>query len=238
MCSIESALEYLNRNKLQNVPAITSINRGWAEIAAFDYRGIIVYDKVNDHYFVSAEENSIMDNYLERMTEKYAVIALREKNISYIENYKPTIRTSRCYQIVYTGARITEKNIEGLEIRKLDESYADTVSDIYSLKLHKSYIEDRLRTGNVFGAFKNGQLAGFCGRHDEGAMGMLEVLSEYRRQGIATALSQRLINIILDSGEIPYAHIMENNNASLSLSKSFKGMQLCGEKMAWLIYQT
>lgn len=237
MCISDGVIEYLDKNRLQNIPILTSISRGNAEVAAFDSRGVIIYDKVNDCYLVSADDNSIMDDFLEVMTSKYGVIALREANIAYVEKYKPTLRTAKCYQVVYTGEKMQERSIEGLTFSVLDISYTDRVWGIYSLKLDKDYITERLASGNVIGAFYKGNLAGFAGRHDEGSMGMLEVLPEYRRKSIASALLAKVINIILDSGEIPYSHILENNTASLALAKSINGMEICKEFMAWLIYE-
>ena len=39
-----------------------------------------------------------------------------------------------------------------------------------------------------FGAFVDGQLAGFVGEHSEGSMGMLEIFPAYRRRGLGYSL--------------------------------------------------
>ena len=59
-------------------------------------------------------------------------------------------------------------------------------------------LEERLRSGMMYGAFADGKLAGFIGMHAEGSMGILEVFEEFRRQGIAEALERHLINRILE----------------------------------------
>ncbi len=71
----------------------------------------------------------------------------------------------------------------------------------------------------MIGAFVDGQIAGFIGRHTEGAMGMLEVLPNFRRRGLGKALEQKLINDYLSEGKIPYCHILETNAASLALER-------------------
>lgn len=46
----------------------------------------------------------------------------------------------------------------------------------------------RLRAGVMLGAFLRDRPAGFIGLHEEGSMGMPEVLPEFRRMGVARAL--------------------------------------------------
>ena len=51
------------------------------------------------------------------------------------------------------------------------------------------YLRGRAEAGALWGHFTaEGRLAGFLGIHSEGSMGMLEVVPEFRRRGIAQAL--------------------------------------------------
>lgn len=232
------ALEYLNKNLLQNIPAITSINREVADIILLDERGIIIYDRFCKIYMISANDNSLLEN-LDKVIklENTAIIALREINIDYIEKFKKPLRLVPCYQVIYKGQPFKDIDRSDLLIKALDISYFNFVYDTYSLKLDKSYIEDRLKSGEIYGAFKNGVLTGFIGRHDDGSMGILEILPEFRRQGMATSLQKHLINVVLASGEIPYAHIKVINTASIELQRNFHGIEFADEKIAWIVYE-
>ena len=44
----------------------------------------------------------------------------------------------------------------------------------------RDYVAERLAAGAMTGAFLDGVLAGFIGIHEEGSIGMLEVLPAYR----------------------------------------------------------
>ena len=64
-------------------------------------------------------------------------------------------------------------------------------------------------------------------------MGILEVIPEYRRRGIATALEGMMINKKLKEGRIPYDHVVLGNDASLGLQKSL-GMDKAEGIVTWL----
>lgn len=237
MESRDQALKYLKRDYIQNIPAITLINRGVVDIIHLSEGGIILYDKNSDLYFVSVEDNIILDHFVKDIKHiNSCILALRESNIEYLESITQPKRSVPCYQMVYTGKPYQYQLMEGLTIKALDISYLDIVTDNYSLKLDREYLEDRLKSNSIYGAFYNGILAGFAGRHDEGAMGLLEVFPSYRRLGIATALEHYMINLVLSIGETPYAHIIVTNQASLHLQEHFPDIKIAEEKISWLIY--
>ncbi len=54
----------------------------------------------------------------------------------------------------------------------------------------------------MFGLRDKGQLFAFIGLHDDHAMGMLEVMPDYRRQGWGERLERALIAKLLKMGEL------------------------------------
>ena len=79
--------------------------------------------------------------------------------------------------------------------------------------------EDAVRAGDVLAAYRDGKIAGFIGFHEDGSGGMLEVLPEFRRLGIGTALEIALHNLALSRGWTPYGQIRIENEASLKLQE-------------------
>ena len=63
----------------------------------------------------------------------------------------------------------------------------------------------------------DGALAGFAGIHQEGTMGLLEVLPQFRRRGLAEVLEVGLIAQQLHRGLLPYCHVRLGNTASEAL---------------------
>jgi tRNA (guanine37-N1)-methyltransferase len=74
---------------------------------------------------------------------------------------------------------------------------------------------------------------GFIGKHAEGSMGLLEVLPENRRQGLARTLESFLIDRELREGNLPYCQVFRDNAASLALQKKL-GLQLAEGLVIWL----
>lgn len=138
--------------------------------------------------------------------------------------------TCRCYQAAY----LKEERLPVTgDIRQLDMTYFQPVLEGYSLFHDPAYIAQRLAAGVIYGAFVEGQLAGFVGEHSEGSMGMLEVFPAFRRRGLALALESFQINRYLAQGRVPYDQVIVGNTASMALQRKV-GMTLSADTMAWL----
>ena len=71
------------------------------------------------------------------------------------------------------------------------------------------------------------------GRHTEGTIGLLEVLPQYRRQGVATLLQRFMTNLELSRGHIPYGQVFEDNIPSLALQRSL-GYRISDGLLYWV----
>ncbi|MFB0920954.1 MAG: GNAT family N-acetyltransferase, partial [Oscillospiraceae bacterium] len=97
---------------------------------------------------------------------------------------------------------------------------------------NEEHIRERLNDYMV-GAFVDGKCAGFAGIHEEGAIGLLEVLPEYRRRGIAEFIESHVINWCIRNSRLPYCHVMTNNAASIALQEKLK-LTFDTEPLYWL----
>ncbi|MGI6212693.1 MAG: GNAT family N-acetyltransferase [Anaerovoracaceae bacterium] len=102
----------------------------------------------------------------------------------------------------------------------------------YYQVLPKDLLSDLIRKDHLVIAEQSGRPAGFAGRHAEGSLGLLEVLPEYRRRGLATMLEQYFIRKIRGAGEVPYCYVAEDNEASLALQRKV-GMAISDELFYW-----
>ena len=96
------------------------------------------------------------------------------------------------------------------------------------------YIRDRIEAG-MFGVFLKGEIAGFAGTHEERSMGLLEILPEYRRLGLAYALEAHLINHLLSQGRVPFCQVAIVNVASIRLQQKL-GLTISDQVVYWLGY--
>ncbi len=95
------------------------------------------------------------------------------------------------------------------------------------------HMTERVEKGLMLGAFLHGSCMGFAGLHEEGAIGMLHVLEEYRHQGVATALLSELVRRLLLMGRIPYTHVYPDNHVSMALQEKL-GFVRSPETVTWL----
>jgi GNAT superfamily N-acetyltransferase len=95
------------------------------------------------------------------------------------------------------------------------------------------YVRLLLEKGLITGAYVGGRCAGFIGRHSEGSIGLLEVLPEFRRRGIAEALLSDAINRELALGHIPFGQVVWDNGPSLALQKKV-GSEISEGHLYWM----
>ena len=104
------------------------------------------------------------------------------------------------------------------DIRPLTQEHAALAASVYH-DGDGAYIRDRIEHGALFGVFESDALAGFAGFHDDGSMGMLEILPPFCRRGYAAQLEAFLIAAALKEGRTPYCHVVDGNEASLHLQR-------------------
>lgn len=121
-----------------------------------------------------------------------------------------------------------------IPVTELDPSYAPYIYEHYDYAQYctPGYVALRIRAGNALGIFEGHQLAAWIMTHDEGTMGLLNVLPQYRRKGYAAALSCALVNRLRIQGRLPFAHIHKDNDPSLSLFTRL-GF-ICNAEICWL----
>lgn len=124
-----------------------------------------------------------------------------------------------CRQAVYQKQTPAHAERPGAAVRPLTMDDLDFVLENYhNPGAFESHIRDRIQEG-MLGGELDGQLAGFAGIHQEGSMGMLEVLPQFRRRGLAEVLEAAVINQQLERGRLPYCHVRTGNTASERLQE-------------------
>lgn len=89
------------------------------------------------------------------------------------------------------------------------------IKDNYSGSIDEEYLIKRIKANVFIGAFDNDKIVGFAGIHDEGSIGFVEVIEEYRRKKIASMLETYMINKLLKNNEIVYLQVEIDNIPSM-----------------------
>ncbi len=224
-------LKFLNKNRNLYIPVIEAIERGEAEILNFDSDGAVVKQ---GEYLVNMclRSDKALLKYRE-LVENYLCVIFDAKDLDYIAKMFPGSRQTPCIQVIYTKKEppVIQTNAE---FKLLDRSYAQFVYDTYSRRPPDiSSIIALIDKKYIYGIFIDGEIAGFCGRHYEGSMGLLEILPQFRRQGLGRLMEKFIISQVLKEGRTPYGHVVFGNDISLNLQLSIDGMIAIPETVLW-----
>ncbi len=227
---VNKALEYLGYDEILNIDITQQIRRYDARIIYAEDDGVLV--KNDWMFYLSTDSFDVTERLIPLMGEKFLFTAHNDYEVEAVVRRFPDIgKINVCYNAVYAGECIDD--VIPFDVRCLDESYLCFVKDTYKTFGDDEYILGRLEAGDLFGAFdENGNIMGFCGYHDDGLLGMLEVLPEYRRKGVATGLMTYLINNDIRRGYIPYSQIHITNESSKQLHRKM-GFTLSRTPIFW-----
>lgn len=224
------------RDRMANIDILEVLQLPRAEVLAVNDYGVLVSH--GDLFFLahepgfSAEFLPLMEAGLTQNPEQLVVLRSRElKDVLEADYGFQTVM--ECYHAVYPSAeRIPYTLPEGAEIRKLDARYVDFVHAHYHMVDDVNYIRERIEE-DMFGVFFGEEIVGFAGTHEERSMGMLEILPDCRRLGLATALEAHLINYLISLGRVAFRQVAVYNDASIKLQQKM-GLEISDRVIYWL----
>lgn len=230
----ERAVKYLSKNYLKNVGILECIKNDEIDYIYNDFDGVFIWDKTADIYMISTDSPETCIKAISNIDSPGLIVChnLYEKDV--IQPLYNLWGVNECWQ----GAWLKNEGFDftpTCEIRKLasDDETVDVVYNNYTLAFDRTHIKYIIDGIGMYGAYVDGKLAGFIGRHEERSMGLLEVLPEYRKMGIGKQLIMFLTNDILSHGETPYMHIITYNNLSRDINAKL-GFTFSDSYVYWL----
>lgn len=228
--------DYLQRDILANIDMIGLLPLPETQVLACDENGALIR---HDVLYLLAAEAGHAAAFLPQLTlgltpglERQIIVRGRELIEPLTREHGFTVEMECCHAVYPSTEPIPYSLPEGAEIRPLDQSHLDFVHAHYHMVDDIAYIRERIDAG-MFGVFFGGTIAGFIGTHEELTMGLLEILPEYRRLGLAYALEAHLINHLLSIGQTPFCQVAIHNEPSLALQRKL-GLTISDTKVYWL----
>lgn len=107
-----------------------------------------------------------------------------------------------------------------MELHGIDISDAEDIYNLsdYSSYLSLDYVTDRISRGISVCHYSRGRPVAWAMTHDDGALGFLHVLPEFRRQGLGAHVLRCAVSRIIAAGKTPFVHIEERNSPSVRLA--------------------
>lgn len=232
----QQAIDYLMRDRMANIDILEVLQLPRAEVLSVNDHGVLVS---HGDLFLLAHEPGYTAEFLPLMKAGLTqnpeqLVVLRSRELKDVLEAGYGFQTvMECYHAVYPSTeRIPYTLPDGAEIRKLDARYVDFVHAHYHMVDDINYIRERIEE-DMFGVFFGEEIVGFAGTHEERSMGMLEILPDCRRLGLATALEAHLINYLISLDRVAFCQVAVYNDASIKLQQKM-GLEISDRVIYWL----
>lgn len=231
----DKAIQSLMKHKKENAYMIDSLLTGKANVL-YAKGGDVVALGTNGTVMICCDTAESGKELLKYVPGDVAVLLHNcgELNETLADRFGLQV-SDECYQSVYTqhvSLPIRHKDIRLYPITELDYAVQN-----YGGENHREYLKERIQSGEFFAAYEDGEIAGFSGVHGGGSLGLLYVDPKYRRTSIGSSLASYLVNLSMERGGLPYAHIRVGNEASLKMQEKM-GLYVGSRKVYWMRRQS
>lgn len=231
--NVQEVLTLLERDRLFHMDMTESLRRGNGTVV-YAEEDCVLLETRSDIALLTAETKDSGIRALQTLSAiPNCVVAhgesARDAVFSVITDF---LHAEGCYQASYLKPEPPEV-LDVCRIVPYPIGEARFVVDHYAMAHDLAHVEASIRNGDLFAAYIGEKLVGFIGYHNDGSMGKLEVLPEYRRQRIGTALEQYLIGDSMRRGWTPYCQIYTWNDASMRLQGRL-GLEISPKILYWM----
>ncbi len=205
MTNKNEIINQLNKNRAKNISMIGVIENYGIE-SILKYKDSLLIMAETDHLwaYISSSIKKELIGLLKKFNYKTSYFASLENwMIPIICNDRQIeweLKTERL--ILANNTKINsnfnnkfEKNGKQIKIKELKSNDADFIfeNSHYQDFTSKAYIKERIELDSSAGIFIQGELAGWGLTHDDGAIGFIHVRDDFRKQGYAGLIMQKLI---------------------------------------------
>ena len=219
MDNFDNILKHLKKNELNNVNQICFIENNQISDAEIVGDSVLIRG-TSDREWIYLSCSNLVD--LELIKTK---LTKRDENFGAIESWMvPTLLEDRklywkleCEQ--YYLPNHVELPISNYVTSPLSSKDVTTVyeNSDYKEYISKEYIADRINRGISVGIFDNDKLVAWGMTQDNGGIGFLHVLDNYRRKGYGYSITISLIAAVRNNGRITFTYVEEENLRSKKL---------------------
>ena len=228
------AADYLAGQGLRCVDMMEILRRDGSSLRYAQRDGVLLFDQESGAWLLSARSETALKAALVLIPTEARLAVCHEEECLRFMQARLGLEPTACFQSVWTGKNLPVLPEFQGELRRLGQEWAGEVSTWYDKSFGDlDYICGAIERG-MLGLFVEERLAGFVGFHDEGSIGMLEVLSAYRRRGYGRVLLLAAVREALEQGKYAFGQVFCDNTPSLHLQHK-SGMEVCREKIFWLM---
>jgi 8-oxo-dGTP diphosphatase len=170
--------------------------------------------------YVSSPDEDELKGVAERLTEEDRAFAAME------EWMLPVLFPGRAFSWELSMTRLVlpdEVTFPKAPLSALTSLSPDDAEYIYEHSVYQTvtrpdFIRGRIQAGPSAGIRESGRLAAWLMTQDDGSIGVLHVLDEYRGRGYAYDLTVYLIARLREQGRTPFVQVEDTNTKSMNLA--------------------
>ena len=219
MDKINAALKILENDRVNNICIINFIknnqilsidiignsvlvrgvsDRRWVYVSCKDKDELLIIKKK----LINEDDNfaSIDDWMFPILTEEKEIVW----DLSMIQFYLPD------------DAQIPSPEYETVPLTGKDAQIVYNNSE-YKEYISIEYVTDCIKKGISAGLYENGKLVSWAITQDDGAIGFLHTLDNFRRKGYGYCVTVSIMQEVVNNGGLPFANVLASNKRSINL---------------------
>lgn len=216
----EKVLKHLEKDRTININMVNFIKNYSVYNADMAGESVLIRGRSDEEWiYISSKSEDEFQKLMEGLDENDKCFAILEDwMIPFVVKNKEIRSQLSSIKLVYDD-RISLPHVE-YEIVKLSVSAAPHIykNSKYKEYISIDYINDRISNGIALGIYEDKKLVAWAITHDDGAIGFLTVLDEYRRKGYGSQVTIAMIKKLLEQGEVPFVHVEEENEKSINMA--------------------
>jgi len=173
----------------------------------------------NWYYFSHTCTPDFLTNYLASHPEVIYAVFAESFQFEHARDVRETVWSIGCNRL-FLEETVSIPADEAIDVLKPDDLTAVYKNSKYKQYLSMHYLAARLESGGGFCIRQQGKPIAWIMTHDDGSVGMLHVLENYRGRGYARSLIHAMAKQVQRKGLKVYAHIEHSNVASFRLFES------------------
>ena len=216
----EKALRLLENDKARNINMINFIKNypvHWVDTAG---ESVLIRGRSDEEWvYISSKSEVEFRQLIQGLDEEDKCFAVLEDwMLPYIVKGREIRSQLTSIKLVY-DKKIPlphgNSNVVSLSVKDAPYIYENSK---YKEYISVEYIEERISNGIGLGIYRDKKPVAWAITHDDGAIGFLNVLEEYRRKGYGTDVTVAMVKKMLELGKVPFVHIEEENEKSMNLA--------------------
>lgn len=224
-------MKFLERDRIANITLIESIKHNHSETIYQDSECVLIYDIPSETMLLSSKSMSSVVKALKVLKEPADFLVIQKEYWKYVAKTFELEKSAEYYQAVYDSKKIHLVNDgEHYQLLKEDDMF---LAEKYYQTQNKQYLYARILNSSLWMCSVENKIVGFVGKHDDGSIGMLQVLPECRGIGYGKKLLRFITKVYLEREETPYSQISCSNEGSMYLHKNI-GYSLSADTVIWL----